>query len=394
MDLECLLSRQPIYDSSLSVAGYELRLQPIPGTNGGNGNSFSLSTMFTEQSLDEIVGEHPGIINLTPDAIAGGAWKTIPKSRVVLACSEPIPDSGLPALTSLAANGYRLALSEPLSAGQLETLGNLAHLIRIDIANYLPDDLERRIRHLRNYRAKLLSENVGTYDEMEFSKSLGFDFFQGFFLCKSSKPQKELPVNRLPMIRLLAKIQDPELDMAELETMISQDLSLTYKLLRYANSAAVALPRTVTSAGHAVRLVGLEILRTWATALLLSAVEDKPRELMTTALVRARMCEQLAAAARLPGREGYVSAGMLSVLDALMDCPMERLLSELPLADEIKRALIEKSGTIGEALKCTIAYEQACWDDLEFRGLPLPAIRDSYLQAIAWAKQLTGGLLN
>src|SRR5262249_8971249 len=138
MEAQCLLSRQPIYDSRMSVAGYELRVQPTNGAGVDNPEvTVFLSTIFSDSALDEIVGEHPGIINPTHEPLANGFWKTLPKSRVVFAYSEPNPDSdSVHTLTSIASSGYRLALAEPLSSEQLETLGNLAHLIRIDIANY------------------------------------------------------------------------------------------------------------------------------------------------------------------------------------------------------------------------------------------------------------------
>ena len=87
-------------------------------------------------------------------------------------------------LFTLAKKGYRIAVSDSLSPDSLETLGNVAHIIKLDILRYMPDVLERRIRELRNFDAKLLAEHVDSYDEMEYSKSLGFDLYQGGLLCK------------------------------------------------------------------------------------------------------------------------------------------------------------------------------------------------------------------
>jgi EAL and modified HD-GYP domain-containing signal transduction protein len=196
------------------------------------------------------------------------------------------------------------------------------------------------------------------------------------------------------LMRVLAQIQQPEISMPDLERIISQDLSLSFKLLRYANSAAVALPRKVSSVGHAVRLLGTDLLRNWARVLLMSAIEDKPRELMTIALIRARMCERLSESLRTAEKESFFSAGLLSVLDALLDCPMEKAVAELPLMDEVRDALTKKAGPIGQALRCTIAYERADWDDVQFYGLPQLPIRDIYMEAISWAQQLTTGLLS
>ena len=388
-DTDYLLSRQPVYDSKVNVAAYELRSAHTPET------ALAIYNMFTNTGLDQIVGEHEGIISLIPEVLSDDLWQQIPSSRVTIAYFadiEPVRDT-IRRVFTLAKKGYRIAVSDSLSPDSLETLGNVAHIIKLDILRYMPDVLERRIRELRNFDAKLLAEHVDSYDEMEYSKSLGFDLYQGGFLCKPAAGKKELPVNRLTMMRLLAKLQDPKLAMADLEKIVSLDVTLSYKMLQYANSAAVALPRDVTSIGHAVRMLGMELLKTWSTALLLSSVEDKPQELMNLSLVRARMCQQLAEAKKIPNKESFLSGGLLSVLDALLDCPMEKAVAELPLADEIKDAHIKQTGPIGEALRCTIAYERADWDNVKFQGLPLASIRESYMDAIAWARKLYSGLL-
>jgi EAL and modified HD-GYP domain-containing signal transduction protein len=146
--------------------------------------------------------------------------------------------------------------------------------------------------------------------------------------------------------------------------------------------------------GHAVRLVGIEMLRTWSSALLLSTVENKPRELMIMALVRARMCELLGGSRPDLQRESFLSAGLLSVLDALLDCPMEQAVAELPLANDIKAALIHRAGPIGQALRCAIAYECADWDNVQFYGMSPAPIRENYMEALSWARQLSSGILN
>jgi EAL and modified HD-GYP domain-containing signal transduction protein len=180
----------------------------------------------------------------------------------------------------------------------------------------------------------------------------------------------------------------------DLEATVSQDAALSYKLLTYANSAAIGLPRKVSSIGHAVRMIGLEMLRTWASVLLLCTVDDKPRELMTIALVRARMCQRLAEELKNPQKESFFAAGLFSVIDAMLDCSMEQAIADLPLVEEIKSALLSRTGPLGQALRCVIAYEQTDWDDVQFYGLGQGPIREAYMDAISWARQLSAGLLS
>lgn len=385
------MSRQPIFRTQSDVVGYELRShsgEESPETTRAIFNT------FTEWGLDQIVGEHPGIISLTAQSLIDGLWQQLPKSRVVLGYFDEFSagDQISQELSGLQAAGFRVALSDRSSINSLSPLANSAYFIKVDISRYLPDDLELRLKELRSFNSKILAERVDSYDELEYCRGLEFDFYQGRFFSKRAAEKKELSVNRLTMIRLLSKLQDPAAPLTDLEQTVSHDVALSVKLLRYANSAAVSLPRKVSSIGHAVRMVGTDLLRTWASVLLLSSVEDKPQELMIIALVRARMCQKLAESIKNQQTEAFFSAGLLSVLDALLDCPMEQALSELPLSDEIRSALIDRSGPIGQALRCAIAYENADWEEVQFYGMPAAPIRDHYVAALTWARQLVSGL--
>jgi EAL and modified HD-GYP domain-containing signal transduction protein len=386
-DTNCMLSRQPIYSAGMNVAAYELRTQgPQPTIFG----------MFTDAGLDLVVGEHPGLVSLSPDALAEGLWKAIPKSRVMLGYFYDFPPSSVTAqlLSKLSKEGYRLGLSGALNAESMSLVDNTTHLIKVDVTQYSPDELEKRVNHLRNYKPKILAEKVDTLDDWEFCKELKLDFYEGHFLFRPAAKQKQIPVSRLMMMRLLSKLQNPDIVIPEIEKLVSQDVALSYKLLKYVNSPAVALPRQVHSVGHAVRLIGIETLRIWASALLMSTIEDKPRELMTTALVRARMCQLLGESVREIPKESFLSAGLLSVIDALLDCPMEQAVAELPLTQDIKDALIHGSGKIGQALRCIMSYERAAWDEVQFCDLPHASIHEKYMHSLGWARQITSGMLS
>jgi len=383
----------------MEVAAYELRTHYGALEQRSESSDDQLRTiykMFTDTGLDEVVGEHPGLVTLTSEALTEGLWKTIPKSRVMLGYLDSFEasDKTSKLLSDVAAEGYRLAVSGNLSEDCLGLLNNKTHTVILDVTRYTPDELRKRVDYLRGYKSRIAAAGVDTYDDLEYCKDLKFDFYQGHFLFRPAAQVQNIPVNRMNMLRLLSKLHDSKMEMAEIEKLISQDVALTYRILQYANSAGMALRSKVNSAGHAVRLIGLNTIRNWSSALLLSSVDNKPRELMTSALVRARMCELLSESVQGAEKESFLSAGLLSVLDALLDCPMEKALSELPLADDIKAALIDGTGPIGKALTCTIAYERAYWNNVRFNGLAPAAVRSKYMTAIGWARKLTDDLLN
>jgi EAL and modified HD-GYP domain-containing signal transduction protein len=383
----------------MDVTAYELRTSYGDQTDGNASGEDQMRTifkMFNDTGLDEVVGARLGLVNLTSEALSEGLWKTIPKSRVMLGYMDTFDasDKTLALLSEVAAAGYRLALSGNLSADCLGMLNTAEHTVVLDVTKHTPDELSRRVEGLRKFKSKIAASGVDTYDDLEYCKDLNFDFYQGHFLFRPAAQTQSIPVNRMNMLRLLSKLHDPKMEVREIEALISQDVALTYRILQYANSAGMALRSKVNSAGHAVRLIGMETIRSWSSALLLSSVDNKPRELMTSALVRGRMCELLSESVVNAEKESFLSAGLLSVLDALLDCPMEKALSELPLADDIKAALIDGSGPIGKALSCTIAYERADWNNVRFYGLAPASVRAKYMTAIGWSRKLTDGLLN
>jgi hypothetical protein len=188
-------------------------------------------------------------------------------------------------------------------------------------------------------------------------------------------------------LRLLAKLQDPNLTTEQLEETVSQDVALSYKLVRYVNSAIHALPNEVASIRHAIVLVGTRRISNWAGLILYGQMDDKPTELMITAIVRARMCQQLAMATKQTNVEQFFTVGLFSVLDALLDRPMPDALEMLPLAPELKAALVDHQGAMGSALLCVMAYEQGDWERAESAGIPGEAIYEAYAGALEWTRQ-------
>jgi EAL and modified HD-GYP domain-containing signal transduction protein len=192
--------------------------------------------------------------------------------------------------------------------------------------------------------------------------------------------------------RLLAKLQEPQVDTHEIEKIVSEDLSLSYQLLRYINSAAIGLPKHIESIGHAVRLVGTEQIRLLASLMMLASVDEKPQELLTTSLIRARMCELVAQQQNYPNPSAYFTVGLFSTLDAFLDCRLDEALKLLPLSDEIRNALLFREGKMGGVLDRALSYETGDWralDELRADSAPLGS---AYLRAVEFGENLLAQL--
>ena len=197
-----------------------------------------------------------------------------------------------------------------------------------------------------------------------------------------------MQTNRMSTLFLLAKLQDTDIEMSELEDIIKADISLSLKILRYVNSPYFGLMENVDSIGRAACLVGIDRLRMWATLLMLVSIKEKPHELILTAIVRAKMCEILGVALQQGTESSYFTVGLFSLLDTMFDSNMSDIVDTLPLSSEVREALLTGEGIMGEALNCVTAYERGEWESVWCRDLVQSKIQEAYLQAIQWSSTI------
>ncbi len=206
-----------------------------------------------------------------------------------------------------------------------------------------------------------------------------------------SRPQ--LPNNHINTLQLLSDLHNPDIELHDIEKLLSRDVSLTYKLLRYINSAHFSLVQKVTSIQQAITYMGLQTLTTWASLLVMTGSSDKPQELILTGLSRAKTCELLAREANRPEPEAFFIVGLFSILEALLDHPMEKILQQLPMTEQISQALLGHEGELGSALSCSIACEIGDMNDIRFAVLSTGTISRIYLEAFTWSRQLMEDLI-
>ncbi len=391
------VGRQPIYGRSIDVFAYELlfrnnEVNHASFTDGDAATAQVMLNTFVEIGLDQIVDDHLAFINLTRDFVLGNYCVALPKDRVVLEVLENmgVDQELIDALKRLSQLGYRIALDDFVYHETLTPLVELADIIKVDVLELGRDTVAEHVKILRQYPVKLLAEKVETHEEFEFCRDLGFDYFQGYFFCKpkviSARP---MPVNRMAILALLTQLQNPTIEISQLEKIIQEDLSLGSQVLRYINSAFFEMPKQIDSIDQAVYMVGTDRLRTWASLLMLARIEDKPIELLVTAIVRARMCEQLALAHHVREVDQYFTVGLFSILDGLLDQPMEDIIPTLPLDADICQALLNRKGSLGMTLECVLAYERGDWDTVLCHGVEVETVKSAYLEAISWTSYLT-----
>ncbi len=387
-----LVGRQAIFDRQGEVFGYELLYRDGSGNSanvmdGDEATARVMVNTFLELGLDQIAGNAQAFINLTANFFMRKHYEFLPPKNVVLEVLETIDPtpSVLEALKQAKQLGYYIALDDFVLRDSHRPLLQYADFVKVDVLALSEAELHEQVSMFQEYPVQLLAEKVEDLAMHHQCLALGFEYFQGYYFCKPQIMEGvSLSGNRMAIVLLLAKLQNPSLEIQELEDLVKNDVALSVKLLRYVNSASVGLPRSVDSISQAITMVGTDRMRQWASLLVLSQMGDKPTELMRVSLIRARMCEALCPLFGVSSSQGF-TVGMFSILDAYFDCEMKQLLAELPLAEEILDALLKQEGQLGQVLNAVLAYEQGEWDQ-ETIGIVEPHMLQSvYWQSIEWA---------
>lgn len=394
---DIFIGRQPIFDPDMQVFAYELLFRNGSNTtsanitDGDSATSQVILNTFVNIGLDSIVGDHKAFINLTQVFLSNPDLIVAPPDQIVLEVLEDVEpnDTIISALKSLKQKGHTVALDDFIYDPKMEPFIELADIIKIDVMALDKDEIKDHVDKLKKYNVKLLAEKVESYEEFEFLKKLDFDYYQGYFFSKPSIVQgKTIAPNQLAVLKLISKINEPDVDVAELSEVISRDVSLSHKVLKFINSPLSGLRTQIDSIQQAVVLLGLSTIKNWVTIMAMASGSSKPVELTSTALIRARCCELIAKESNMPKPESFFAVGLFSSLDAMMDQPLEELLKELPLSAEAKSALLEQKGVIGEALTSALAMERNDFSKIGFDGLELTRLAEIYLEALGWSDEL------
>lgn len=391
------VGRQPILGPNLKTIGYEVLYRNCDSDSAtihdeAIATAQVLLNTYLDIGLEHVVGTHLAFLNIPKQFLLDRYCEALPKNRVVLEILETVEPTQqvIEAITSLSQQGYTIALDDFVFHDRFRPFLELADIVKIDVLGKNSQQLQQETQQLGDYRARLLAEKVETRESFETCKELGVFYFQGFFFYRPDIIRgHEIPGNRVALLELLGKIQDPNISFERLVEFIRNDLSLSYKILRYVNSASVGLPRRVECIEQAACMVGLDRIRTWASLIVMASGKDQPMELLVIALVRAKMCESLGQQLGADSPEKYFTMGLLSVLETLYGSSMEKLVGNLPLPDDILEALILEKGTMGATLSSVKAYEKGEWLQLKTFQLSPGTIRNFYVKAIDWASHFS-----
>jgi EAL and modified HD-GYP domain-containing signal transduction protein len=393
---EVLVARQPIYDASMAVTAYELLYRASPSSRSAQISDPGRATLEVitgsalEIGLDRLAGGLPVHINFPQELLVEVPGLPLHAERVVIEVLEDVRATPqvLQGIRALRARGHRIALDDYSPQGSDPRLLEVADLVKLEITHPPADELARLARELQASGLELIAENVENRADFERCIGLGFKGFQGNFLQQPETfSARRVPVTRLGALRLAASLQNEDYSLDEVERLLSQDVSLSYRVLRCINSSYYNLPRKIDSIRQAIVILGLDTLRQLCGLLCLQELDERPPSLIMQAMTRGRMCEQLGKLGGARDAGPFFITGLFSLLNALLGIPTRKVVQELPLTPAVTNALVSGAGPLGAALQCTRAYERGVWDHAVYADLAPHLIRAAYVDALFWAEQ-------
>ena len=395
-----LFARQPIYDHQLNVHAYELLFRPTENFIGGEFDGDSATSQvvlnaFTSVNFDTLNNHLPAFVNFTRNWLR----ETPPfnPSQVVIEVLENIEvdDEVIEDIKQLKKKGFTIALDDFIYSDSWLPLVEIADIIKIDVLSTSKEEVRSMLTILQKYPTKLLAEKVENHQMLTLCQSQKFDYFQGYFL---SKPQiikgTKLESNQMIIMNILSKLQNPEIEINTLDSLISQDPILSFRILRLINSAAYNTGKEVTSIHKAINMLGLKQIKQWASIIALTKLSNKPETLFIEALYRAKMCEYLAIHGKIKDPNMYFTVGLFSMLDAFLDQEMKTVLNHLPLAKQVNDAILTHKGLPGKILLLVIAHQRAQWHKVPWGALEKrfditdEVLSEAQLEALLWSQDV------
>ncbi|MCH7681788.1 HDOD domain-containing protein [candidate division KSB1 bacterium] len=372
--MDAFIARQPIFDRNQKVFAYELLFRSGLDNYFNASNEAALDQASSKvigdsiliHGLDTLTAGKKGFYNMSRETLLKEYYAMLPKDQTVVEILENVePDPEvIAACKKIKESGYGLALDDFVDDDRFKPMVALCDIIKVDFIQTQGTERGTVIHDVGASRIEYLAEKVETQEDFEQAVDLGYSYFQGYYF---SKPQiiagHDVPAHKLNYLQILNEINQPEVDFDELEKVFKQDLSLSYKLLNYMNSVHFGFKNKIRSIKHALSLLGIDESKKWLSLFALQIIgKDKSEELLSMSLIRANSCEMIAPLIGCKNRASELFLmGLFSMIDALLDQPLEGILAKLPLADDIKKALLGEKNQMREVFELVVNYEKGDW---------------------------------
>ena len=397
--IDKLITRQPILDDQTSTFAYELLVK---------GGSEPIFDQRPEEKSDEpniveqlnvFCRDKKFFLPLSEQQMLEGHWSVLPKEKVVIEFpgSIKVKEDIIDAFAAAKGSGYGIALSEFRYAAQLEPLVELSDYIKINTSTASERELEAYSIKYASQPVQLIADQVEELNDYYQLRKMGYRYFQGNYYSKPEIIRSDsMPTSRITKLRLIHEVNKQDFDFREAEDILKHDPGLTVKLLKYVNSAAMGLRTDVHSIRQALTMIGQRNLRKWISILAVSSFTDKkPNELMRTITRRGQLCELLAPQFGFDHQQAQslFLIGLFSLLDAVIDLPMEKVFDYIPLSDDIRETVIGEKTPFYDVLDLAILIESGNWtkvaDLIAQYDLDERQLIEAHVKAIEWSDSIS-----
>ncbi len=397
------LVRQPIVDRDQNVYGYQLLCaggigEMLCRVDGATETTTKSAHSHDLEGLQKLTGGRKCFLSFDRKLLIDQAYRALSAKSTVIEIprTERVDSELVNACQKLRCRGYALALEDFVVEPQSQPLLEHIDLLKVEFSSLSDDQHCNIVQSAGRYGFAAVAEQVDTQEDFLRARQLGYSYFQGYFYCRpADNSLKQMPASRLQCLRLLKVVSEPLFQFDQVEELVRQDLSLTVRLLKYLNSPSIGLRIKVNSIRQAVGILGQRPLQKWVSVIAVSELSrDKPLVLMTTSLVRAKFCEAIAerAFASSIACNGFL-VGMLSLLDAILDQPMSKLLIELPLSESVRAPLLRQESPLSLLMDLSQALEEGDWLWISAVAHQLNVSQDvvfgEYENAVLWAASVT-----
>jgi c-di-GMP-related signal transduction protein len=393
------VARQPILSADEELFGYELlfRDSMVNTFNCSDADGAACSTLDSSllMGLDTLCNGRVAFLNFTRDVLLRDYAMLFPPDRVVVEVLETVtPDMEvIKACQRLKESGYNIALDDFAVADPRAPLLDSATIVKVDFRSTAAAARVEMLQRMGSTH-RMLEEKVETREEFHAARKAGFVYFQGYFFHKPEiVTTSDIPFNKLNYLRMLQAVQDPELDLKKIESLIKCEVSICYRLLRYLNSAAFGFSTEIRSIRHALTMLGSIEIRRWVQLVAtLGASQQQGSEVVFAALVRARFCELLTNKVPHNGSDLFLM-GLFSLIDSILQVPMQTVLTNLRIEDGIKNVILGHPSHLRTIYRLMLAQESGQWDAVEelckLLHLTSEESADAYWRAVEWSREIT-----
>lgn len=399
-----LVARRPILDMRRRLVGYKLRFQAAsadPLEAAAETGRRALRELASRAGWEGLVGRRFAFLDGPPDLLAQDVVESLPKAQVVF--EIPVLDAVSPSFRmrcrQLRKQGFRLTLGDFEPGDEREALLREVDYVKLDPCAIHPQGLRLLLHNLRRFTPSLIAEGVETRDAFEWCRRLGFELVEGYCFAQSaSRSGFAGDATRRVVFELVRRLREED-DLARIEQMLEQNPPLAARLLGLVNSVALARVERIDSIRRALVLLGDRQLERWLLMLLFAGCDASGASnlLLQTAAARGRLMERLVQqqegeeAAKASGEaDRAFAAGLLSLIDVLLDAPAAEVLERLHVEAEIRSAVLEGTGRLGALLTLAVRLErgdfEAVRSSLDLLGLRPEGLLFVQCDAYRWAE--------